>query len=246
MRIRHLLPALIAILAVLLATGAFAQETKPEESKAAKPKTVSPKPSTETVMVPEALICELADEPSVHFDEAREAYLEKDNKEAANQIRLSVNFIRLEYYRSSGDDRQALAGSIRHLGDLAMAVEADEVPNVERIDKEFARAEQSLARHHQLKAQQYWKEDNKAGAGQDLKAASRHLEHVMKYEGKEAEAKSDTVIIEATDFGEKLTKGTAIAADKVGKAMQNLGRKIEEAGKKMWPPKKAGEGSEPK
>jgi hypothetical protein len=190
------------------------------------------------ITMPAQAICGFADEPSDHFDEAREAYLRKDNKRAADGIRLAIDFIKLEMYRSSGEDQQMLMAIIRHLGDLALAVGAGEIPTVERLDKEFARAEQTLAHHHELKAQEYWKEDNKAGAGQDLKNASRHLQHEMKYEGREAEAKSDTVIAEAHDFGEKLTKGTAIAADKVGKAMQNLGRKIEETGKKMWPPKK--------
>ncbi len=234
-----LVAALVAILAMLLCAGAFAQEKQPAEKKAAKPeKGVSPKTSVGTITIPEAVLVAFVDEPSVNFDEARKAYLRKDNKEAASKINLAANFIRLESYRATGDDRQALEGTVRHLGDLAMAVGGGQVPTVERLDKEFARAEQSLAHHHELKAQQYWNEDNKAGAGQDLKAASRHLEHVMKYEGKEAEAKSDTVITDARDFGEKLTKGTAIAADKVGRAMQELGKKIEEAGKKMWPPKK--------
>jgi hypothetical protein len=241
MRKMILLPALVVILAGFLAAGACAQEKKPEVNKAAAPKpakAVSPKPSTGTITIPETVLVAFVDEPSVHFDEARAAYLKKDYKQAADKIRLSVDFIRLEMYRASGEDKQMLAATVRHLGDLAVAVQDGDVPTAERLDKEFARAEQTLARHHEIKAQEYWNEDDKTGAGQDLKAASRHLEHVMKYEGREAEAKSDTVITEAHDFGEKLTKGTAIAADKVGKAMQNLGRKIEEAGKRMWPPKK--------
>jgi hypothetical protein len=238
MKNRCLFVAIVVALAMLLVSAAVAQE-KPPETKPAKPaKAPAAKQATAMVMVPEELICGMADEPSVHFDQARQLYLQKDYKQAANRIRQATDFMRLEFYRSSGDDRAMLAGSIRDLGDLALAVQDGEVPTVERIDKEFARAEQALAHHHEIKAQEYWKEDNKAGAGQDLKAASHHMEQVMKYEGREAEAESDTVIAETHDFGDKLTKGTAIAADKVGRAMQELGKKIQEAGERMWPPKK--------
>jgi hypothetical protein len=233
MRKTTLFLVLTFMIVALFVVGAVAQEKKPEGTKPAPSK--SPKG---TVEVGDEILVGFVDEPSHHFDLARENFLKKNYQAAADQMMLGASFIKLEMARATGDDARMLADAVEDVAILAAQVRSGSVTSVSKLDDTFARAEQMLAYHHELMARQYWKEDNQRKAGQDLKAATRHLEHSMKFGGREAEAQSDSVIADARDLGEKLTKGTALAADKVGKAMQRLGEKIEELGKSMWPPKK--------
>jgi hypothetical protein len=124
------------------------------------------------------------------------------------------------------------------LAELADAIKGGTIEAVEKLDSAYAHAELALAFHHEVKAQEFWKAENNKSAGQDLKAASMPLENSMKYAGEKTEADTKAIIKDANDLGQRLIEGTAQAADKTGRAMQNLGAKIEEWGKKTMAPKK--------
>jgi len=223
----------IVCIALLLAAGAPAQESKAEAPRPAPAKSAAPK-----IAISEEILVGFVDEPSHHFDIAREYFMKKEYVESSDEIMKAAGFVKLEMARSKGDDERMLADVVERLAMLAASVRKGSTRSVDDLDDMFANTEQALAHHHDTKAQAYWKMDDRKRAGQDLKAATRHLESSLKYGGREAEVESDTVIQDAREFGDKLAKGTALAADKVGKAMQALGRKIEDAGRKMWPPKK--------
>lgn len=241
--------AMIVAVFALLMICACAQEKKPETaaetSTQAEPAgdvstEVSPveQVAPGKVLVDEEILSGFVDEPNHHFGLARESFLKKDYAKASAELLKGASFVKLESTRATGDAQRMLHDAVVRLAELAEAVKNGSVTSVDKLDNEFAHAEQALAYHHEVKAQEYWKAENHKSAGQDLKAASKHLENSMKYAGERAEIDTKTVIKDANDLGQKLVEGTAEAADMVGKGMQDLGVKIEEWGKKMAAPKK--------
>jgi hypothetical protein len=237
--------ALIAIIIAFFAVGASAQEKKAEPAKVTPDKTAQtkgapPKVPAGKVVVDEEILIGFVDEPSRHFGLARDDFLKKDFAASADEIRKGAGYVKLEMSRaaSGAEDERALSDAVAQLAKLADDIEKGAVTSVDRLNAGFAKAEQALAFHHELKAKEYWAAEEQKKAGQDLKAASKHLENAMKYANEKVETGTEAAIQDARDIGQKLVEGTGWAADKVGKAMQDLGKKIEDAGKKMMAPKK--------
>jgi hypothetical protein len=236
------LPAVIAAFFALVAIGSCGQK-KTETNRPPSEQGASLQSSKEVAAEPgkvppgkvivdvDVLTC-FADEPDYHYGLARTAFLNKDYDKAYDEIVKGAAFVRLESMRASGDEERMLDDAATSLSELADAVKGRTITSVSKLDETFSHAEQALAYHHEMRAEQYWSEDNAKGAGQDLKAASMHLENSMKYGGEKTETDTRDVIKNANDVGDKLVAGTALAADKVGKGMQALGAKIEAWGKK--------------
>jgi hypothetical protein len=238
---------LIAAVFAFLVIGACTQEKKagtagsssgqePPAGESAAAQT--PSVTVGKVLVDEEILVGFVDEPNHHFGLARKAFLAKDYATASAELLKSAGFVKLEATRASGEDRRMLEDAVIRLAELADAIKGGTIDSIEKLDSAYAHAELALAFHHEVKAQEFWKAENHKSAGQDLKAASMHLENSMKYAGEKTEADTKTVMKDASDLGQKLVEGTAIAADKAGKAMQDLGAKIEEWGKKTMAPKK--------
>jgi hypothetical protein len=237
-----LVAVLIAAVFAFLMIGACTQEKKAgtaESSPAQESAGAAQTPSVTVgkVLVDEEILVGFVDEPNHHFGLARKAFAMKDYATASAELLKCAGFVKLEATRASGEDRRALEDAVIRLAELADAVKGRTIASIEKLDSAYSRAELALALHHEAKAQEFWKAENHKSAGQDLKAASMHLENSMKYAGEKTEAETKTAIQEANDLGQKLVEGTALAADKVGTAMQNLGAKIEEWGKKTMAPK---------
>lgn len=238
MRKAILMAAVIAGAFALLMVGACGKK-KAETAQGSAADTVkTPVVSVGNVLVDDEILVGFVDEPDHHYGLARKAFIEKDYATASAELLKSAGFVKLEATRASGEDRRMLEDAVIRLAELADAIKGGTIASVEKLDSAYAHAELALAFHHEVKAEEFWKAENHKAAGQDLKAASMHLENSMKYAGVKAEADAKTVIKDADDLGQKLVEGTAIAADKVGKAMQDLGAKIEEWGQKTMPPKK--------
>jgi hypothetical protein len=232
--------ALVGAIIALVSAAASAQEKKPATTKLKSVKTTevehgATKVPPGKVLVDEELLIGFVDEPAHHFGLARDYFMKKDYADAATEIRRAGGFVKLEMARAEAqsDDERVLSDAVVSLGMLADDVQKGEVKSADRLDDVFAHTEQALAYHHELKAEEYWKAENHKSAGQDLRAATVHLENSMSYAGEKTEKDTDEAIRDARDIGDKLADGAALAADKVGKAMQQLGKKIEEAGRKM-------------
>jgi hypothetical protein len=247
MRRTFLVAALVAAVFAFFVIGACTQEKKAgtaESSSGQEPPAgesaaaQTPSVTVGKVLVDEEILVGFVDEPNHHFGLARKAFVAKDYATASAELLKSAGFVKLEATRASGEDRRMLEDAVIRLAELADAIKGGTIDSVEKLDSAYAHAELALAFHHEVKAQEFWKAENHKSAGQDLKAASMHLENSMKYAGEKTEADTKTVMKDASDLGQKLVEGTAIAADKAGKAMQDLGAKIEEWGKKTMAPKK--------
>jgi hypothetical protein len=236
MRRTFLVAALIAAVFAFLMIGSCTKEKKAETAESTPAQ--APSVTAGQVLVDEEILVGFVDEPNHHFGLARKAFVAKDYATASAELLKCAGFVKLEATRASGEDRRMLEDAVIRLAELAEAVKGGTIEAVEKLDSAYANAELALAFHHEVKAQEFWKAENNKSAGQDLKAASRHLENSMKYAGEKTETDTKAVIKDANDLGQKLVEGTAFTADKVGKAMQDLGAKIEEWGKKTMAPKK--------
>jgi hypothetical protein len=179
------------------------------------------------VLVEEETLDVFADEPGHHFHQARENFLKKDMKGAASEIRKAVGFMKLEAARATGDGKKALTTSIDELEKLASDVEEGTVKSANDLGKAFARAHHALAVHYHLKASEAWAKKDTSKTGHALKAAASHLERALAWSGHEVEAAVVKVMETGRDVGEKLIQGTRWTADEVGKALKDLGEKIE-------------------
>jgi hypothetical protein len=245
---RFLVMMLVAAVAAFLVFGSCSQEKKAgtpasqAPKRAATPETTARMDSPEVVpgkvIVDLGILQSFVDEPDHHFGLARKAFEEKDYATASKELVKCAGFVKLESMRAHGEDLGILKDAVDRLAALADEVKTGDVHSVQKLDDAYAHAELALAHHHQLLAVEAWNAQHPSEAGQDLKAASMHLENSLKYADKKTETDAKDAIDDANDLGEKLVAGTAIAADKVGKGMQNLGAKIEDWGKKMMAPKK--------
>ena len=222
----------------LLAAGLSAQEKKTEVEKIARPEVPPTGVNQVMAQVPEEILLRFVDEPSHHFGLAHERFLKKDYAESAAEIRKGAGFVRLEMARSTDEGQRALADAAARLEKLAEKVESGSVNSVDEINAALARAEQELAFHHESKAEKSWQANNNMGAGHDLKAASINLKNSLKYSGEKVEVETDAAIKDANEIGQKLLEGNRLADERIGAAMEVLGDKIDEAGKKLEQPKK--------
>jgi len=225
-------------LVAILAAGVSAQEKKTEVEKIARPEIPPPVIEPRTAQVPEEILLRFVDEPSHHFGLAHEHFLKKDYAKSAAEIRKGEGFMRLEMARSKGEGQKALADAAIRLEKLAEAIDSGSVNSVDEIKTALARAEHTLAFHHELKAEEYWEANENLSVGRDLKAASMSLKNSLKYAGEKVEAETDAVIKDANNIGQKLIEGSRLADERVGAAIELLGDKIDEAGDKIEQPKK--------
>ena len=222
----------------LLAGGVCAQEKIPEVEKVVPPPSPPSGVDQRTAQVPVEILLRFVDEPSHHFGLAREDFLKKDYAQSAAEIRKSAGFVKLEMTRSIGEGQSVLADAAIQLEKLAGNIESGSVKSVDEIDMALARAEQALAAHHEMKAEEYWRANYYAGVGQDLKAASMSLKNSLKYSGEKVDGETDAAMKDADEIGQKLIEGTKPADERIGAALEALGDKIDDVGTKLEQPKK--------
>ncbi|MFH1672954.1 MAG: hypothetical protein ABIF87_05965 [Pseudomonadota bacterium] len=165
----------IVLIMTTMAVGAWAAETRPMQAAPQYP-------------VDENTLNALTDEPAHHFHQARESFLKKDAKAAADEIRKGAAFLKLEAARATEEAKKGLNESIQELEKLAKSIEKGTVASVKELDNAFARAHYTLARHHYLKAVADWTKKETVRAGHALKAAAIHLEQGLAWAGRKLEA----------------------------------------------------------
>jgi hypothetical protein len=238
-------PAIALIIAVVLAgTGLkgckkSAQGAEPsvkektEQTTQAGPNTVP----EGWMLVEEDIWTDFVDEPGERFHKAREDFLKKDYKAAAEEIRKGAAFMKLQAARATTEGKKVLTVSIDELEKLAKDVEQGTVTSAATLNHAFARAHYALARHHYLKATEYKAKGAGAKLGHDLKAAAIHLEHGFAWAGHELEAATVAVIKDTGLVAGKLIEGTGWAGKETGILIEKLGEEIQKLGRLVEPEK---------
>ena len=86
-----------------------------------------------------------------NFTKARESFLKKDYKAAAEEIRKSVKYMKTEEFHAAASGKKMLTASIKELDKLAKDVEKGSVTTVNTLDNAFARARDAIASNPQVK-----------------------------------------------------------------------------------------------
>ena len=180
----------------------------------------------------------VSEEPQQHFGSAIEAYVKKDYKAAAIEIRKATGYVRLEAARVTGDAKQALDNSVAELDKLVASVEKGTIKDEKVMDKAFANANHALALAHRTKAAESWARKEYNQAGYELKAAAGGLESAGGWVGAEAKAGTSAVVAGTRALGDKLASGATWTRDEVGKGFESLGNSINALGQKIGSSKK--------
>jgi hypothetical protein len=237
MKRRKMFSSLITLSAVmtLMGLGLWGYEAPVQAADPVEP--TEPNVSPGCVAVPEDVLDALADAPDEHFHKAHAAFLKKEFKVAAEEIRKGTAFLKLEMARAKGDTRKAVTDSIHEMETLASDVERGTVTSVGTLEQAFARAHHALAQHHYARAMEDQAKEARVRMGHALKSAATHLEQGLSWTGKKLEAGTKETCKLAGLVSGKLIQGTGYATEEVGKAMGKVGDEIGQFGRHLVPGK---------
>lgn len=194
-------------------------------------------------LVHEELWEDLAEEPGRHMDRARQAFLDVDAREAAEEMRNAATHLKITAGQATLATRHALLRSAHELESLAKRVEAGAVKSVTELDRAFARAAHALAHHHCVMAERSWAARQNARAGRQLRSAADNLERAAARTGQALETATGTVVKDTRFLSGKLVEGTGFVFDEIGKGILTFGKQVETVGKGIepHPPQTSGE-----
>jgi hypothetical protein len=175
--------------------------------------------------------------PNSHFQAAHDSFLSKEYKKASEEIRKGAAFVRLEAGSAVDQAKQDLQASEQELQRLAKEVEQGSVHDVQRLDRAFARASNSLALSHRIKAGEAWNKKELRKAGNELQAAATLLESGANWVGAEAKASVAATVRDTRLVAEELTAESSHVAQRAGEAITALGKSIEDFGRRIEPQK---------
>lgn len=175
-------------------------------------------------------------EPDRYFQKAAEAYKAGKNKIAAAEIRRAATILKLEAAAAEREDRAPLEGAIFDLEVLAKEVAGGRLKSEQTLNRLFALAHYHMARFHERQADKEWKADDAEGAGEELRAASHHLEHGFAWAGQpEAEGLAAALDILSSTAGNLLGNADVATADQVAGAVAGLTRQLAALSKQVKP-----------
>jgi len=226
----------LMIAAVFCSMGLNGCKKSAQAAEATKP---APEAPEGYVIVEEDILTAFVDSPGEHFHKAREKFLEKDYKAAAEEIRKGVAFLRLQAARASTEGKKGLIDSIAELEKLANDVGKGTVTSAKTLDHAFAKAHYALAKHHYLKAMEYKAKGSSSKLGHALKAAAIHLEQGFAWSGQKLEVATVAVIKDTGLVAGKLIEGGGWIGKEAGDIIDKIGGEIEKLGKMLEPAKKS-------
>jgi hypothetical protein len=182
------------------------------------------------VLVEEDVIITLANEPRNSFRAAVSAFLKRQMRTAAADIRMGAAYFKLEAERATGDAKKALLDSVQELEKLAGEVQKVAVADLKDLQNAFARAEHALAKHHYLKGLEFKAKNDAQKSGRELQTAADYVDSGQVWlTQKMHEGVADTVN-EARRVAAKMVFGAGAAADEVGKAFEGMGKELDKFG----------------
>jgi len=236
---RKIIGAVVVLMmaVVFFGVGLKGCEKKTQAIEAAKPATETPKAPEGYVVVKDEVLDAFVESPGEHFHKARQSFLKKNYKAAAEEIRKSVAFMKLEEARADAEGKKLLTASIDELEKLAKDVEQGSVTSAATLNQAFARAHHALAKHHYLRAMEFKTKEAGVQFGHALKASAIHLEHGFAWAGHEMDAATVAVVKDAGLVAGKLIEGGGWIGKEAGDIIEKIGVEIEKLGKMLEPKK---------
>lgn len=126
------------------------------------------------------------EEPDRYFQNALMAFDHHRPHEAARDARRAAALLKIEAASADKIDREPLESAIFNLEVVADELAAGRIKDKEAMARAFAWAHYRMAQFHEKEAAEALKEDDSFSAGQQLQAASHHLDHGFSWAGAES------------------------------------------------------------
>lgn len=191
--IRYIVSLVIVIsLIVISGMGILAEDMAKMETPA-KP-VIAQEASKAKVAVDENILVSLADMPIYHVKRAREYFLKKDSKEAANEIRISEIFVNLQSERVTTEaSKKALWGVARRLDKLASDIEKGSVGSINEFNYNVSLAGKELVNCDTAMADMVIANIEIINADSDSKLAINYNQHGYNWTAQRKEKKNNEI-----------------------------------------------------
>jgi hypothetical protein len=214
---------LTALIIVAFAAMAWSQATPATSSNAA------PESQVGVVVIQEAVLIPLIDEPEHHFHLASKDFARGDHAQAADEIRIGASLIRIEAARNAAANKTGLEEAAKNLDDLADEVAKGTVKSQKPLHEAFAGADLALARHYHEMAEAAG-QHNESKAGHWLKGAADSIDDAAQWSGQKLAAGGKATVNGARTLGTKIESGAKWSGDEVKKSVDALGNEIQKLG----------------
>jgi len=156
------------------------------------------------VMLDESIVYMLANEPAVHFAQAREDLAANNPRKAAAEIRLAAACLNMQAARPGLQSSSELKDQAKQLHQIARRVEQGELKNASELRQDFCNAELALAQAFQSCAHRDLQQNRTVRAGHDLLAASDALHQAVILSNGQLQSQTSRAISDANDLGNQL------------------------------------------
>ena len=196
-------------------------ENKSETSSQTKSKKrLSPPDADDWIATDEQIWIPVLNETGQHLKIARENFLKKDNKQAANGIKMAVNNLKQEIPKATKEQQEKIKKANENLEKLANEVEKGNINSVKELDRVFVEAYQAdinntwlvieeqqkfsvyteISKHWQ-KAEKFFQNNKQAAASEIRKGAV-----FMGLEANRSSGKNRSALESATEELEKIAE----------------------------------------
>jgi hypothetical protein len=167
------------------------------------------------------------------FQKARQEYLQKDMKAAADDVRKGAAYLKSEAAAATDKEKKALTESYQELEKLAGELEKGTVKSVKEMEMAFARAYEALATNSHMKSTEAWSKKEYKQAGDDLEEAIDELVKGFAWAGQEIQVGTQKAISQSKELSKKLKEGAGWASAETSKAMKDLEDEIRTFGRRI-------------
>jgi predicted lipoprotein with Yx(FWY)xxD motif len=168
----------------------------------------------------------LAEKPTTHFNQAIEAFHNKETQTAANELRKAVAFLKIEAVAATGSAKTNLQTSINDLENLATRMAQGQITSESELNMVLARAQQALASHHFNRLSEAQANQDAVEAGYELKAVVTHLEQAQTLSGDRADAKISKQFDDMRALADELIAGHIPATVEIDQTLNSLTQEI--------------------
>ena len=167
-----------------------------------------------------------------HFTRARADLTAGRHRDARKELGRAARQLEKKVYPASGEVKQALVKHVLALKSLSAEVDRGLVTDTREIDLSAALAHTTLAKYHQVRAEERWSDEKSRDAGRELDAAAHHLERGAAWLGHGSDTLVRTATRDAEVLSGQLVEGR-YAPEQVDDGIQAVGREIDRVG---WRP----------
>lgn len=169
----------------------------------------------------------LAERSTAHFNQAIEAFHNKETQTAANELRKAVAFLKIEAVTATGSAKTNLQTSINDLENMATQMAEGQSTSESDLNMVLARAQQALASHHFNRLNEAQTNQDGIEAGYELNAVATHLEQALVLSGHQPDAQMTKQFDDMKALADELIAGQTPATVEIDQTLSSLTQEID-------------------